>query len=82
MLYRNAGKDKPLADALQHKLIQVTGFRNRGVKQRTDLAVLRFTGGPSVLIEFGFISNTGDRTFLIDRDNRITLCKAILEVVN
>lgn len=52
------------------------------MKQRTDLAVLRFTGGPSVLIEFGFISNTGDRTFLIDRDNRITLCKAILEVVN
>ena len=40
------------------------------MKQRTDLAVLRFTGGPSVLIEFGFISNTGDRTFLIDRDNQ------------
>ncbi|NCO36890.1 MAG: hypothetical protein AUJ92_01910 [Armatimonadetes bacterium CG2_30_59_28] len=80
-LYRRSTKDKSLAAALQHRLVQVTGFRDRGIKQRTDLAVLRFTGGPAVLIELGFISSKSDRDYLLVRDNRIAICKALLEVV-
>ncbi len=36
------------------------GFRDRGVKVRTDLAVLRRTNMPSILPEWGFISNSSD----------------------
>ena len=44
-----------------------TGLRNRGMKVRTNLYVLRKTVMPAVLIELGFITNRSD-AFLM-RDN-------------
>ena len=35
-------------------------FRNRGLKERTNLAVLRDTHMPAVLIELPFLSNPED----------------------
>lgn len=81
VLYRTDAKDKPLASALQKKLIAVTGFRDRGIKQRTDLAVLKFTPGPAVLIELGFISNPSDREWMMVRENRIEVCEAVVREV-
>ncbi len=75
------GKDKPLAQELQRKLVRVIGFGDREIQERTNLAVLRFTGGPAVLIELGFINNERDREFLIDRDNRIKICETVLEAI-
>ena len=37
-----------------------TGLRNRGIKVRPGLYVLRKTSMPAVLVEIGFISNRGD----------------------
>ncbi|MFA4971853.1 MAG: N-acetylmuramoyl-L-alanine amidase [bacterium] len=76
-----AAKDKPLALALLKALVRVTGFRSRGIKQRTDLAVLRFAPGPAVLIELGFINNPQERAWLLQRDNRIAVCQAIVEAI-
>lgn len=81
VLYRSDTKDKPLAQRLQAKLVSITGFRDRGVKDRDDLAVLKFSLGPAVLIELGFIQNAANRTFLLDRDNRVAICNGILDVL-
>jgi N-acetylmuramoyl-L-alanine amidase len=81
VLYRNDVKDKPLAKELQQKLLGVTGFKDRGVKDRDDLAILKFNAGPAVLIELGFISHTEDRSFVIVKENRIKVCEAIVDVL-
>jgi len=81
VLYRDESKDRPLAQRFQDKLVGVTGFRDRHVQKRTNLAVLKFKPGPAALIEFGFINNPAERAFLIDRDNRIAICKAIIDVL-
>jgi N-acetylmuramoyl-L-alanine amidase len=81
VLFRSDDKDKPLADLLLNKLIAITGFKDRGNKKRTDLAVLKFSAGPGVLIELGFISNDADRSFLIDGTNRDAICKGIFDIV-
>lgn len=66
VLYREDRKDRPLATKLVNSLAAITGMKNRGVIKRTDLAVLKFTPGPAVLIELGFISNKQDRDKLLD----------------
>lgn len=81
VLYRHDTKDKPLAEALQKALVAATGLRDRKTSKRTDLAVLKFTPGPAVLIELGFISSDTDRNFLIDGTNRDAVCAAIAGVL-
>jgi len=81
VLYRDEKKDGPLAAALQQGLLKATGFRDRGKARRMDLAVLKFRQGPAALIELGFISNRGEREFLLADGNRERVCKAILQVV-
>ena len=44
-----------------------TGLRNRGMKVRTNLYVLRKTIMPAVLIELGFITNRSDAFLMRDR---------------
>lgn len=48
---------KALASTIQASLVNATGFRDRGVKERDDLYVLKHTDAPAVLVEVGFISN-------------------------
>ena len=54
---------KHAARAIYDKLLPVSGLRGRGVKSK-DLAVLRETKMPAVLIELGFVSNPSDRAKL------------------
>ncbi len=44
-----------------------TGERNRGVKVRSGLYVLRKTSMPAVLVELGFISNPREAALMRDR---------------
>jgi N-acetylmuramoyl-L-alanine amidase len=81
VLFRDDNKDRALASWLQQRLIQVTNLKDRGIKKRADLAVLKFSQGPAVLIELGFISNDGDRDFVILRENRLVICQAIMDVL-
>jgi len=74
--------NKPLAQRLQTALVEVTGFTNRQIKQRTDLAVLKFDG-VAILIELGFIANDQNRETLLNRrsvsrfvkESRMSSCK-------
>ncbi|MEC2864835.1 N-acetylmuramoyl-L-alanine amidase [Bacillus thuringiensis serovar kyushuensis] len=51
---------KDLAAKISAQLAKDIGWRDRGAKQRTDLAVLNGTKVPAILIELGFIDNESD----------------------
>lgn len=80
--YLNAGvKSKELAKRVQCGLVAL-GFVDRGVKS-ANFHVLRETKAPAVLIEVGFIDNTGDNK-LFDKNNKEiikVLANAILAVI-
>lgn len=72
----NDEADKPFAQKMQTALVRASGLKDRGVKKRTDLAVLKFAG-PAVLIELGFIANDEDRNAFLDPVVRDKICTAI-----
>ena len=69
---------KALAEKMQKALIKITELRDRGVKLRENLAVLRFQG-PAVLIELGFIANDKDRDVFTNPQIRARICEAIAD---
>lgn len=77
VLYRD---DEALARRMQQLLVQATGLRDRGIKQRTDLAVLKFDG-PAVLLELGFIANDNDRAVLLSPQIRSAVADGIASLV-
>jgi N-acetylmuramoyl-L-alanine amidase len=78
VLFRDES-DKALAQKLQTALVKVTKLRDRRIKQRTDLAVLKFAG-VAVLVELGFIGNDGDRARLLDAQVREAVVQSIAAV--
>ncbi len=80
--YLNQGaKAKGLAEKIQSSLVNV-GFKNRGVK-KANFHVLRETKAPAVLVEIGFIDNSGDNALFDSKRNEIVkaIAKAILAQV-
>ena len=53
-----------IADRLMKSLSRTTGLRNRGVKARPGLYVLKRTAMPAVLAELGFITNPRDASLM------------------
>ena len=79
VLFRDSD-DKALAQMLQDALIKATKMRDRKIKQRTDLAVLKFSG-IAVLVELGFIANDEDRGKLLNAQIRDAITRTIAKVV-
>lgn len=69
---------KRAASAIYDRLLPASGLRGRGVKA-DNFAVLRETKMPAVLIELGFISNSGDRAKLTDSAWQDDAAKAIAD---
>ena len=69
---------KHAARVIYDKLLPVCGLRGRGVKSQ-DLAVLRETAMPAVLVELGFISNPIDRAKLTNFAWQDDAAKAIAD---
>ncbi|MDE7298850.1 MAG: N-acetylmuramoyl-L-alanine amidase, partial [Lachnospiraceae bacterium] len=59
LVYNNSGLKKEMADAINQALAEV-GFVNLGTEVRRDLAVLRRTQMPALLVEAGFIDSDTD----------------------
>lgn len=59
LIYNNAGLKAVMAENVNNELEQV-GYRNINVVERPDLAVLRRTKMPAILVEAGFINNDED----------------------
>ena len=55
-----------IAEALLVGVTEATGFRNRGVKLRPGLYVLRRTPMPAVVLELGFISNPREARYMYE----------------
>lgn len=78
VLYRDSD-DKTFAQKLQNRLLAITSFKNRGIKKRVDLAILKLQGSVA-LIELGFIANDDDRETLLNLQKREAICEAIADV--
>lgn len=57
LVYATKGVAYELAGKIQKNMVDSTGWKDRGIKARPDLGVLRLTKMPADLIECGFISN-------------------------
>ncbi|MBE6641355.1 MAG: N-acetylmuramoyl-L-alanine amidase [Ruminococcaceae bacterium] len=64
LVFSFGGRSYPLAQNILAGIVNATGLRNRGVKLRPGLYVLRKTVMPAILLELGFISNPGDAALL------------------
>jgi N-acetylmuramoyl-L-alanine amidase len=69
--------DSTFAKLIQKRLVVATMLRDRGVKRRDDLAVLRNDNGNSVLIETGFVSNPSDLKNILGSANHLRIALAI-----
>lgn len=76
--YPNVGtRTKNLADNVQTELIAALGWKNRGVKTRSDLYVLKHTKASACLIECGFISNDEEAKKLFSSTYQNKIANAI-----
>ena len=58
-----------LAECIQNQIVDTFDTTDRGLKARTDLAVLNGTDMPAVLVEMAFIDNPDDAVLLRDRQD-------------
>ncbi len=62
--YTRNGRAFALGEDIVKNISETTGLRNRGMKVRPGLYVLRRTAMPAVLVELGFITNPGDAALM------------------
>ena len=70
-VYSTASPAYPLAEDILAGLSEATGLANRGVFARPTLYVLRRTQMPALLLEIGFITNSGDARLMAENPNLI-----------
>lgn len=68
-VYRIGGEAEKLAGCILHQIVNAVGTKNRGLKERPGLCVLRRTDMPAVLVEMAFIDNDSDARILRDRQD-------------
>lgn len=72
LVYNREGIKNEMAENVVQQLENV-GFRNLGVKERPNLAVLRRTQMPAILVEAGFINSDTDNQIFDDNFNDIAM---------
>lgn len=83
LVFNRYGEAARLAYNINDELEDI-GFENQGVNERTNLAVLRRTQMPAVLVEVGFINTDADNALLDARFNDIAeaIADGILETID
>ena len=80
--YRDT-EDKDFANVVQKMAIDVLNLKDRGLKtehdsQHSRLAIFDFDG-PACLLELGYISNSNDRTKMLDINSRVKFAERLAE---
>ena len=65
-VYSLYGESAKLGQCIQSQLVNSLGTVDRGLKERTGLAVLKVTTMPAALVEIAFIDNADDAGVLIN----------------
>ena len=83
LLYDDSGLKAYLAQSINEQLEKV-GFQNLGISIRPDLAVLRHTNMPALLLEVGFINSDVDNAIFDQNFDEIAqaIAEGIIEVLN
>ncbi len=77
LYHPNSSNGKKLASLVQNELIKETGLRNRGIKARPGLAVLKNTQMPAIICECGFMDNLNEAKLMLDEDYQLKCARAI-----
>ena len=79
LVYSNHGKAAEVARRVQDAIVKRLGTRDRGIKERPGLGVLRMTDCPAILVETAFIDNENDAWLLKNRpdDFARAICEGI-----
>lgn len=82
LLYDESGVKADMAEAINEQLAEV-GFNNLGLNVRKDLAVLRRTQMPALLVEVGFINTDADNALLDARfdDTAQAIANGVLQTL-
>lgn len=80
LLYSNTSKAKEIAEKVVKSIAEI-GFKNRGIKYRTDLAVLRKTKSPAMLVECCFVDDKDDVFLYNYKKMAYAIVKGITEQV-
>ena len=78
--YHSSEAGRKIAEVFQENLVQVTGWRDRGVK-RGDFQIIRETLMPAILTEVGFYTNREQLEYLLDPDWRMRIAEAHVEAI-
>lgn len=80
LIFKSGGKAEKLAWKVQNRIIGALALRNRGVKERPDLYVLKMTEMPAILVETAFIDNQSDANKLSNEQDAFAeaICAGIL----
>lgn len=84
VLYKsNAYKEdsQNFAQKCLEKLTECTGFSNRGVLDGNSIYIIRESNMPTVLLELGFLSDSGDLNYLSDEENRKKMAETICQLI-
>jgi len=74
--YPTSEKGIALAERFQAEIVAATGWRDRGIKARTDLSILNKTRMPAILTENGFYTSREQCVQLLDDSVRETIALA------
>lgn len=77
LIYAKGGKAEILAGNVQSAIVKKLGTKDRGIKVRGDIGVLKYTDMPAILVETAFIDNSADALLL--KNNTDGFAQAIFE---
>ena len=70
---------RALAAAIHDAVVKKTGLKDRSIRERSGLAVLRHSRVPAVLLECGYLDNSKDRGLLLSSDFRKKFASAVAD---
>lgn len=69
LVFSKFTESEQLAKAIQAQIVSSLGTVDRGIKERSDLIVLKCTAMPAVLVEMAFIDNEDDCLKLMQKQD-------------